>query len=79
MQSQFAGATSGTHRVVADLLRQASITIDGAKPWDIQLKRPGVPERALAQGNWDWAKRTSTETGRPGNWTSSSPAFSGPG
>lgn len=51
MQSQFAGATSGTHRVVADLLRQASITINGAMPWDIQLKRPGVPERALAQGN----------------------------
>jgi cyclopropane-fatty-acyl-phospholipid synthase len=51
MQSQFSGVGAGTHHVVADLLREASITINGGQPWDIQLKRPGVPERALAQGN----------------------------
>lgn len=41
----------GLHQATASLLEHASIQINGDKPWDMQIKAAGVPERALAQGN----------------------------
>lgn len=43
--------TSRIHRVAAEILGAAGISINGTQPWDMQLKDTGVPERALAQGN----------------------------
>ena len=40
-----------SHRFVADLLKQADIAINGHRPWDIQLKAPGVIDSALSRGN----------------------------
>ncbi|MBF8643987.1 cyclopropane fatty acyl phospholipid synthase [Pseudomonas pudica] len=34
-----------------ELLSNAGITINGPSAWDIQLLRPGVPQRAFSQGN----------------------------
>lgn len=42
---------SSSHRFVADLLKQADIAINGHRPWDIQLKAPGVIDSALSRGN----------------------------
>lgn len=42
---------SSSHRFVADLLKQADIVINGHRPWDIQLKAPGVIDSALSRGN----------------------------
>jgi cyclopropane-fatty-acyl-phospholipid synthase len=42
---------SHLQRAAADLLGHAGIQINGNNPWDMQLKRPGVPERAFSQGN----------------------------
>lgn len=42
---------SSSHRFVADLLNQADIQLDGQRPWDIQLKAPGVIDSALSRGN----------------------------
>lgn len=39
------------HRATADLLGKAAININGPHPWDMQLRAPGVPERAFSQGN----------------------------
>lgn len=39
------------YKLVEDLLGSADISINGNRPWDIQLHRPGVPDRALAWGN----------------------------
>ncbi|HWT71884.1 MAG TPA: cyclopropane fatty acyl phospholipid synthase [Oxalicibacterium sp.] len=39
------------YRATADLLEKAAIQINGSRPWDMQLKSPGVPERAFSQGN----------------------------
>jgi len=43
--------TTRAHRFVEDLLNKAGLNINGNAPWDIQFNEPGVPERALAQGN----------------------------
>lgn len=42
---------SPSHRFVAELLAQADIRLDGHRPWDIQLKAPGVIDSALSRGN----------------------------
>ncbi|HSB95359.1 MAG TPA: cyclopropane fatty acyl phospholipid synthase [Spongiibacteraceae bacterium] len=42
---------SGAERALGSLLQPADIRIDGEREWDIQLNRPGVPERIFAQGN----------------------------
>lgn len=39
------------HRVLAELLRQADVQLDGARPWDLRLLDASVPERVLAQGS----------------------------
>ncbi|OAL59998.1 cyclopropane fatty acyl phospholipid synthase [Halomonas sp. ALS9] len=46
----FDGAST-SHRFVADLLAQADIQLDGNRPWDMQLKAPGVIDSALSRGN----------------------------
>lgn len=38
-------------RLVEDMFSTADIRINGDRPWDIRLHRPGVPDRALAWGN----------------------------
>ncbi|HAA46491.1 MAG: cyclopropane-fatty-acyl-phospholipid synthase [Halomonas sp. 54_146] len=43
--------TSPSHRFVAELLAQADIQLDGSRPWDMQLKAPGVIDSALSRGN----------------------------
>ncbi len=44
-------SASSTHRYAAALLAEADIRINGERPWDIQLKAPGVIEHALSRGN----------------------------
>lgn len=59
MSSQFFAPTptpfipknSRLHRATVELLDKAAIQINGASPWDMQLKSAGVPERAFSQGN----------------------------
>nr|WP_176459014.1 cyclopropane fatty acyl phospholipid synthase [Halomonas boliviensis] len=46
----FDGAST-SHRFVADLLAQADIQFDGNRPWDMQLKAPGVIDSVLSRGN----------------------------
>lgn len=43
--------TSPSHRFAADLLAEADIQLDGDRPWDMQLKAPGVIDNALSRGN----------------------------
>lgn len=50
-QDTYFSEDSSLHRLAADLLAKADICIDGARPWDMQLRAPGVIERALAEGN----------------------------
>ncbi|MCI0734331.1 MAG: cyclopropane fatty acyl phospholipid synthase [Methylococcaceae bacterium] len=40
-----------SHRKIGNLLNIAGITIDGDKPWDIQVHNPEVFSRILAQGS----------------------------
>ena len=47
----FSPEQSSLHQLISELLEQADITINGTRPWDIQLLAPGVIERAFAQGN----------------------------
>lgn len=47
----FSPEQSSLHQLISELLEQAGITINGTRPWDIQLLAPGVIERAFAQGN----------------------------
>ncbi|WP_353155633.1 cyclopropane fatty acyl phospholipid synthase [Herminiimonas fonticola] len=47
----FTPKNSRLHRATVELLGKASIEINGSSPWDMQLKSPGVPERAFSQGN----------------------------
>lgn len=42
---------SSTYRLAEELLAMADIRMDGDRPWDMQLHKPDVPERALAYGN----------------------------
>lgn len=49
--SQPFNPTSSAHRFASNLLAQANIQLNGERPWDIQLKAPGVIESALARGN----------------------------
>ncbi|CDG80852.1 cyclopropane fatty acyl phospholipid synthase [Janthinobacterium agaricidamnosum] len=42
---------SKLHQATLELLDHAGIRINGDRPWDMRLLRPGVPERAFAQGN----------------------------
>lgn len=49
--ASFIPDNSRLHRATADLLAKAAIKINGPRPWDMQLKAPGVPERAFAKGN----------------------------
>ena len=44
-------SSSRVHRATVALLSKASIQINGGMPWDMQLKAPGVPERAFSKGN----------------------------
>lgn len=44
-------SNSRVHRAIVDLLGKAAIQINGSHPWDMQLKTPGVPERAFSKGN----------------------------
>ncbi len=47
----FIPKNSRLHRATVDLLGKAEIQINGSSPWDMQLKAPGVPERAFSKGN----------------------------
>ncbi|MGP9677533.1 cyclopropane fatty acyl phospholipid synthase [Halomonas sp. AOP27-A1-41] len=49
--SQPFNPTSSSHRFAASLMAQADIQFNGDRPWDMQLKAPGVIENALARGN----------------------------
>ncbi|MFC0710544.1 cyclopropane fatty acyl phospholipid synthase [Azorhizophilus paspali] len=49
--SDYLSQDSGLHRLTVELLQQADIRIGGNRPWDMQLKAGGVPERVFAQGN----------------------------
>src|SRR5690606_13889240 len=40
-----------TTRFARSLLTQAGLGLDGEQPWDMQLHKADVPQRALAQGN----------------------------
>jgi cyclopropane-fatty-acyl-phospholipid synthase len=42
---------SAIFRALAEMLAHGGIRINGGNPWDIQLHRAGVPERAFAQAN----------------------------
>ncbi|SDU18124.1 cyclopropane fatty acyl phospholipid synthase [Halopseudomonas salegens] len=42
---------TSSYHVVADLLAKADIQVDGERPWDISIQRPGVPEQILSRGN----------------------------
>jgi cyclopropane-fatty-acyl-phospholipid synthase len=42
---------STDERFLAELLSHADIQLNGGRPWDIRLVKPGVPERVLAFGN----------------------------
>ncbi|MEL7937064.1 cyclopropane fatty acyl phospholipid synthase [Pseudomonas delhiensis] len=46
-----AAADGRAHRFARSLLQQAGLGLDGRQPWDMRLNHPGVPQRALAQGN----------------------------
>ncbi|GGI54902.1 cyclopropane fatty acyl phospholipid synthase [Oxalicibacterium solurbis] len=53
-QPQQEGLLTGNarlYRATVELLGKASIRVNGTDPWDMQIRRPGVPERAFAQGN----------------------------
>lgn len=45
------GAPTRLHRMMAELLEQADVRLDGRRPWDIRLLRRGVPEQVFARGN----------------------------
>lgn len=49
--SDGAATPSSAHRFAQQLLDKAGVHMNGAAPWDMQLRQPGVPERALAEGN----------------------------
>ncbi|MBS3805054.1 MAG: cyclopropane fatty acyl phospholipid synthase [Oleiphilaceae bacterium] len=49
--TSFFNAQTAAYDLAADLLAKAGVRINGNRPWDIQLKDPGVLDRALAQGN----------------------------
>lgn len=49
--SSYLSQDSGLHRLMVELLQRADIRIGGNRPWDMQLKAGGVPERVFAQGN----------------------------
>lgn len=42
---------SSASRIITDLLGKADIKINGARPWDMRLHDPRVPERVLASAN----------------------------
>lgn len=42
---------SSLHTTVKTMFDRADIQINGDRPWDMQLNRPGVPEHALSKGN----------------------------
>lgn len=42
---------SSLHQQMTDLLQLADINVDGNRPWDFQLKAPGVFERVSASGS----------------------------
>ncbi|PLW82156.1 cyclopropane-fatty-acyl-phospholipid synthase [Kineobactrum sediminis] len=44
-------ARSSLHQQMMDLLQLADINVDGNRPWDFQLKAPGVFERVSASGS----------------------------
>lgn len=46
-----ADTDSRLYRAAADLLARADIHLNGDAAWDMQLRKPGVPERAFARGN----------------------------
>src|SRR5688572_6365071 len=39
------------YRATEELLAKASIQIGGSNPWDMQIRKPGVPEQAFLKGN----------------------------
>lgn len=46
-----ASADSGALRFTQELLAKAGLKLDGCAPWDMKLRSPDVPQRALAEGN----------------------------
>ena len=53
---------------VEGLLDQADVTINGDRPWDLQVKHPGFFRRVLAQGTLGFG-----EAYMDGWWDSASP------
>jgi len=49
--SSYLSQNAPLHRQMVELLQQADIRVDGKRPWDMQLKAGGVPERVFALGN----------------------------
>lgn len=50
-EKPFFSADSSLYQFTTELLAAADIRINGHRPWDIQLKAPGVIERAFSHGN----------------------------
>lgn len=56
--------TPGTgERRLAALLARADIALNGSRPFDLQLHRPGAAARILAQGSLGSARLTWMATG----------------
>ncbi|WP_313666323.1 cyclopropane fatty acyl phospholipid synthase [Stutzerimonas kunmingensis] len=47
----FISPDSSAHQLMVDLLETADIEIGGARPWDMHLNAPHVPERIFADGS----------------------------
>ncbi|BBI63690.1 hypothetical protein HSBAA_49960 [Vreelandella sulfidaeris] len=58
-----------SHRFVVELLAQADIQLDGRRPWDIQLKVPGVIDSALSRGNLGLGESYMRGSGTLNSWT----------
>lgn len=50
-EAQVSQPTSASYQMVADILNQSSIRINGQNPWDMQMHDLSVPEKAIARGN----------------------------
>ena len=72
--SQPFNPTSSSHRFAASLMAQADIQFNGDRPWDMQLKAPGVIENALARGNLGLGESYMQGTGTAIGWTYFLPA-----
>ncbi|WP_207389204.1 cyclopropane fatty acyl phospholipid synthase [Marinobacter halodurans] len=50
-KSPYLSENKSVHRLMEDLMARAGVEIGGERPWDMQLKAPGVPERIFAGGS----------------------------